>query len=154
RFDNLEAGIRRIRQVFAGPLLIGGGGERRTMTIAAREAAEWNMVPTDPDSFRAKSAVLDQRCREVGRDPGEIRRSMMRGYLVGRDRAELLERFRRLGEVIPRLQGVEPEQALAGLAQRFFVGTPHELVAQMRPYAEAGVELFMLQHFLLDDAEA
>src|SRR5437764_2243576 len=37
RFERLEEGIARIRQVFAGPLLIGGGGERRTLPLAARE---------------------------------------------------------------------------------------------------------------------
>jgi alkanesulfonate monooxygenase SsuD/methylene tetrahydromethanopterin reductase-like flavin-dependent oxidoreductase (luciferase family) len=78
----------------------------------------------------------------------------MRGFLVGRDRAELRERVTRLGEVIPGLSGLDPEQALAGIGQRFFVGTPEEIVAQMRPFAQAGVDLFMLQHFLMDDGDA
>jgi alkanesulfonate monooxygenase SsuD/methylene tetrahydromethanopterin reductase-like flavin-dependent oxidoreductase (luciferase family) len=152
RFDNLEAGIQRIRQVFAGPLLIGGGGERRTMTIAAREAAEWNVM-ADAETFRAKSAVLDQRCREIGRDPSEIRRSVMRGYLVGRNQDELRERAVRVAEVVPGFEGQAPDEILAGLEARFFTGTPAQVVAKMRPYAEAGLDLFMLQHFLLDDAD-
>jgi F420-dependent oxidoreductase-like protein len=55
------------------PLLVGGGGERRTMRIAARFAQEWHAW-TSPDEFRHKSAVLDAHCEAVGRDPSCIRR--------------------------------------------------------------------------------
>ena len=157
RFDRLEEGIRRIRQTFEGrdiPLLVGGGGERRTRDIAAREAAEWNYFAPDVETFREKSAALDERCREIGRDPAGIRRSLMRGYLLGRDRDELLGRIEQLAEVMPRLRGLEPEAAVESLRERWFIGTPEEVAGQMRPYAEAGVDLFMLQHFLLDDAGA
>lgn len=157
RFDRLEEGIGRIRQTFAGRplrLLIGGGGERRTRDITAREASEWNYSAPDVETFREKSSALDARCREIGRDPGEIRRSLMRGYLLGRDRKELHERLAQVAGVIPRLQGGEPEGIIATLRERWFVGTPEEVADQMRRYAEAGVELFMLQHFLLDDRDA
>lgn len=157
RFDKLEEGIPRLRQTFASreiPLLIGGGGERRTREITAREAAEWNFPTPDLETFREKSAALDTRCRELGREPSAIRRSIMRGYVIGRDEAELRRRVARLAEVIPRLRDMDPEQALAALRERWFIGTPEQVVDQMRPYAEAGVDLFMLQHFLLDDSAA
>jgi alkanesulfonate monooxygenase SsuD/methylene tetrahydromethanopterin reductase-like flavin-dependent oxidoreductase (luciferase family) len=157
RFDRLEEGIRRIRQTFDGrdiPFLVGGGGERRTRDITAREASEWNYLAPDVETFRDKSAALDERCREIGREPSEIRRSLMRGYLLGRDRDELLGRIGRLAGVVPRLRGMEPEVAIESLRERWFIGTPEEVVGQMRRYAEAGVDLFMLQHFLLDDADA
>jgi alkanesulfonate monooxygenase SsuD/methylene tetrahydromethanopterin reductase-like flavin-dependent oxidoreductase (luciferase family) len=157
RFDRLEEGIARIRQTWQGRsprILIGGGGERRTREIAAREAAEWNYIPADVEAFRARSAALDERCRELGREPSEIRRSIMRGYIIGRDDAELRSRVIALGEVIPRLAAAPPEDVLVSLRERWFVGTPEQIVDQMRPYAEAGVDLFMLQHFALDDADA
>ncbi len=157
RFDRLEEGIGRVRQTFAGreiPFLIGGGGERRTRDIAAREAAEWNHTPPDVESFRERSLALDERCREIGRDPSGIRRSIMRGYLLGRDRAELEARVPGVAEVVVRIRGLEPEPAIAALRERWFVGTPDEVIGQMRRYADAGVDLFMLQHFLLDDADA
>jgi alkanesulfonate monooxygenase SsuD/methylene tetrahydromethanopterin reductase-like flavin-dependent oxidoreductase (luciferase family) len=154
RFDRLEAGIARIRQTFAGPLLIGGGGKRRTRTIAAHEAAEWNTGAPDAETFRAMSSALDERCRELGRDPSKIRRSLMKGCLLGRDARELRERAARAAEVVPRLGGGDPDTVLAAARERWFVGTPEEVAAQMRPYAAAGVELFVLQHFLLDDRDA
>ncbi len=134
------------------PFLIGGGGERRTRDIAAREADEWNYHAPDVQTFREKSAALDGRCREIGRDPAGIRRSLMRGYLLGRDRDELVGRVTRLAGIMPRLRGLEPEAAIEALRERWFIGTPEEVQGQMGPYADAGVELFMLQHFLLDGA--
>src|SRR3984957_11792497 len=54
------------------PLLIGGGGERRTMRIAARYADEWNAW-TSPEELAQKVKVLRSHCEDLGRDPGEIR---------------------------------------------------------------------------------
>ena len=159
RFDMLEAGIARIRSVAGGhriPILIGGGGEKRTLAIAAREASEWNLLGHDADDYRAKSALLDERCREVGRDPSEIRRSQMAGYLIGRDEAALEARALRLAEVLPSLQGESAAAIVSWLREqtgRWFAGTPEEIVEKLRPYVAAGVDLFMFQHYLLDDVE-
>jgi alkanesulfonate monooxygenase SsuD/methylene tetrahydromethanopterin reductase-like flavin-dependent oxidoreductase (luciferase family) len=159
RFDMLEAGIARIRSVAGGhriPILIGGGGEKRTLAIAAREASEWNLLGHDADDYRAKSALLDERCRELGRDPSEIRRSQMAGYLIGRDEAALEARALRLAEVLPSLQGESAAAIVSWLREqtgRWFAGTPEEIVEKLRPYVAAGVDLFMFQHYLLDDME-
>lgn len=56
------------------PLLIGGGGERVTLRIAARHADLWNAWGT-PETIRAKLAILDRHCADVGRAPGEIVRT-------------------------------------------------------------------------------
>jgi probable F420-dependent oxidoreductase len=56
------------------PILIGGGGEKKTLRIAARYA---NMTHTfgDPEAIAHKMRVLDNWCAEINRDPGEIERS-------------------------------------------------------------------------------
>ena len=56
------------------PILIGGGGERRTLRYAARHADIWHGFG-QPDVIRHKNRVLDQWCAGEGRDPGEIERS-------------------------------------------------------------------------------
>jgi F420-dependent oxidoreductase-like protein len=56
------------------PLLIGGGGEKVTLRIAARWADEWN-VWGDPGVLRHKMSVLDAHCENVGRDASAIQRS-------------------------------------------------------------------------------
>ena len=56
------------------PLLIGGGGERRTLRVAARYANAWN-VWGSPATLARKGAVLERHCADIGRDPAEIERS-------------------------------------------------------------------------------
>jgi probable F420-dependent oxidoreductase len=56
------------------PILIGGSGEQVTLRLAAQYAQLWNGGDGTPEEFRRKNQVLDQRCREIGRDPGTIER--------------------------------------------------------------------------------
>jgi alkanesulfonate monooxygenase SsuD/methylene tetrahydromethanopterin reductase-like flavin-dependent oxidoreductase (luciferase family) len=157
RFDRLEASIDRIGRTLHDhplPLLLGGGGERRTLKLVAQHAAEWNLGTRDPGLYRAKSAVLQEHCRSVGRDPRQIRRSVMNGIIVGRDEADLRRRAARFASFMPSMEGMTPEAALDASRPRMFAGTPDEIVAQMEPLVREGVELFMLQHFLLDDEAA
>jgi alkanesulfonate monooxygenase SsuD/methylene tetrahydromethanopterin reductase-like flavin-dependent oxidoreductase (luciferase family) len=164
RFERLETGIATMREIWEIghpqpvrnpiPLLIGGKGPKRTMPLAAREATEWNLGRLDADMFRELNDMLDGFCRDAGRDPKSIKRSIMTTYLIGRDLDELLERARQLGEVVTSLHGQAPDQILQTMRSRAFVGTPEEIAAQMREHARLGVELFMLQHFLLDDSDA
>ena len=56
------------------PLLIGGGGEQKTLRIAATYADEWNVWGT-PSLLKHKMEVLDRHCAEIGRDPSTIKRS-------------------------------------------------------------------------------
>jgi alkanesulfonate monooxygenase SsuD/methylene tetrahydromethanopterin reductase-like flavin-dependent oxidoreductase (luciferase family) len=61
------------------PVLVAGKGEQRTLRTVATYADAWHTWGT-PESFAAKSAVLDARCAEVGRDPLSIRRAS--GFFV------------------------------------------------------------------------
>ena len=54
------------------PLVIGGGGEKRTLRIAAKYADQWNFPGRTGDELRAKLEILHQHCAAVGRDPAEI----------------------------------------------------------------------------------
>jgi len=164
RFDRLESGIKVMREIWEStnprpvrnpiPLLIGGKGLKRTMPLAAREATEWNLGRFDTDMFRDLNGTLDRLCREIGRDPAAIRRSIMTTYLIGRDRNELRERAAKLAGVLTSLHGQDADEVIQTMRSRAFVGTPEEIVEQMREHARVGVELVMLQHFLLDDSDA
>ena len=55
------------------PIWIGGGGEKRTLKIAAKYADGWNVPFTSPAEFARKRGVLAEHCAAVGRDPSEIR---------------------------------------------------------------------------------
>jgi F420-dependent oxidoreductase-like protein len=54
------------------PIVIGGGGEKRTLRTAARWAQHWNLPFATPEIFQQKRAVLLEHCAAVGRDPAEI----------------------------------------------------------------------------------
>ena len=60
-----------LRQI---PLLVGGGGERKTLRIVAEHATIWHGFG-DPEMLAHKNAVLDEWCASVGRNPAEIERS-------------------------------------------------------------------------------
>ena len=164
RFELLETGIATMHEIWSKtqpqparnpiPLLIGGKGVKRTLPLAAREAAEWNLGRLDAEMFSELSGTLDRLCGDARRDPATIKRSIMTTYVIGRNQSELRDRARRLGDVLTSLQGQDADQILHTMRSRAFVGTPDEIAAQMREHAGLCVELFMLQHFLLDDSDA
>jgi len=164
RFDRLEAGITKMREIWETtspkparnpiPLLIGGKGFKRTLPLVAREAAEWNHSTLNPEAFRSRAAVLDQLCNDSGRDPKTVKRSIMTSYIIGSDRSELEERAARVSELIPSLRQLTPAQVLESRRDAWFVGTPDEIAERMREVSRMGVDLFMLQHFVLDDRDA
>jgi F420-dependent oxidoreductase-like protein len=105
------------------PILIGGGGEQRTLRIAAKHADMTHWFPLGLDMLRHKSDVLEGYCRDIGRDPAEIERTMAAPVIVARDeasKAALLERMP--PERRPFIQGGTPKQAADG----------------MKPYLDAG----------------
>ncbi len=74
------------------PLWVAGGGERKTLRIAAKYADYTNFSPR-PEEFSAKSEVLRRHCDDVGRDFDEIVRSADYNVVIGRDEAEVRDRM-------------------------------------------------------------
>jgi alkanesulfonate monooxygenase SsuD/methylene tetrahydromethanopterin reductase-like flavin-dependent oxidoreductase (luciferase family) len=54
------------------PLLIAGGGEKKTLRVVAKYADWWNFNFSTPEEFAHKQAILEGHCRDIGRDPAEI----------------------------------------------------------------------------------
>jgi F420-dependent oxidoreductase-like protein len=109
------------------PILIGGGGEKRTLRIVARHADEWNTWAT-PEVFERKTAVLAQHCAEVGRDPSTIARSAQAVVVIGADAP---------GE------------------SRFPViaGEPERLVETLQRFGSAGLNEFIVPGFSSEPAD-
>ena len=78
------------------PVVVGGGGERRTLRIAAELGDACNIVSSDPDLLRHKVEVLRRHCAEVGRDPAEVAVTVLDLPVVGRDRDDVWARVERL----------------------------------------------------------
>src|SRR5665648_1082260 len=73
------------------PLWIAGGGERKTLRIAAQHA-QYTNFDGSADGFAHKSAVLEGHCRDIGRDFDAITRSANYNVVIGRTEAEVEDR--------------------------------------------------------------
>jgi len=113
------------------PLLVGGGGEKVTLRIAARYADEWN-VWGDVDTLKHKMAVLDGHCADVGRDPAEIQRTAVALLFLSDDK-DFLDKIRGGGG------GPMPK----------IIGNVEEVRATVQAYADAGVDELIVPDFNL-----
>ncbi|MFT7650676.1 MAG: F420-dependent oxidoreductase-like protein [Candidatus Poriferisodalaceae bacterium] len=73
------------------PIVIGGGGERRTLRTVARWAQHWNLSFADPEKFAQKRDVLHRHCADIGRDPGEIECSVQIALAADADLPAVVE---------------------------------------------------------------
>tara|TARA_B110000014_G_scaffold175145_1_gene125155 strand:+ start:150 stop:944 length:795 start_codon:yes stop_codon:yes gene_type:complete len=73
------------------PIVIGGGGEKRTLRIAARFAQHWNLPFATPEVFHKKNEILLAHCEAVGRDSSLIMRSVQIESTADQDPAEVAE---------------------------------------------------------------
>ncbi|MEM7338930.1 MAG: TIGR03560 family F420-dependent LLM class oxidoreductase [Actinomycetota bacterium] len=91
------------------PILIGGGGEKKTLPMVARYAEEWNVWAT-PEIMAQKSAVLDAACEAIDRDPASVQRSAV-ALLFLCDTEEQAAKLRERDIPRPSLIGTGPELA-------------------------------------------
>jgi F420-dependent oxidoreductase-like protein len=134
-------------------ILIGGGGEKRTLRLVAEYADEWNVTPVTAEVFDHKVSVLEQHCADVGRNIDEIEKSIMLTHVIGRDEQELNERARRL-MVITGRDGQDPAEILDGMRERgLLIGTPDEIVASIKMREAQGIDRIMLQTLDMDDID-
>ncbi|UJP39757.1 LLM class F420-dependent oxidoreductase [Cellulomonas palmilytica] len=126
-------------QVDGPPLWIAGGGEKKTLRIAAEHAQYTNFDGT-PEGFAHKSAVLAEHCAAIGRDLAEITRSANYNAVIGETEAD----------VDDKIAWVEEHYALTvpakapGLAEDFrngpLVGTPEQVVEKLTALRGLGLE--------------
>jgi F420-dependent oxidoreductase-like protein len=128
------------------PILIGGNGRKRTLPLVVKYASEWNAVYLPAEKFRETNQHLDMLLKEDGRDPQEIKRSMMIGCEFGRDDQEAAE------VVEKRSEGKYSAEQLAS-DYGFAVGTSSQVVDHLGTLAEMGVQRVMLQWLGLDDLD-
>lgn len=112
------------------PIMIGGGGEKKTLRMVAEYAEEWNVWST-PEIMAQKSEVLAQHCERIDRDPASIRRS-----------AVALLFLCETEEQSAKLRAKESVRAS-------LIGTTSELQQQMQAYADAGVDEVIIPDFTL-----
>ena len=110
-------------------LMIGGGGERVTLRIAAKHADHWN-VWGGPKVLARKSAVLEEHCSKLGRDSKSINRSVNMALLITNSKADI----DRLAETIAARLGSHAADA----RDTCLAGTPDQIREQLRRLQSAG----------------
>jgi alkanesulfonate monooxygenase SsuD/methylene tetrahydromethanopterin reductase-like flavin-dependent oxidoreductase (luciferase family) len=106
------------------PLLIGGGGEQRTLALVARYADWWNVNACTAEQYACKLAVLQEHCHRVGRDFAEIRLTYSTGTIgIGEDPVQVTQR---------------PQK-------HTIAGNSAEVIQKLECYYELGVTHFMVK---------
>jgi len=132
------------------PLMIGGGGEKVTLRIAAQYADEWN-VWGDVARLRQKMGVLDAHCERVGREPASVQRSAAVLIYLSDD-AKLVRRINEQPQARPSIAG-NAEQLCEIVAQYAAAGVNELIVPDFHlPYGTAKSEF--LDRFIEDIAPA
>jgi F420-dependent oxidoreductase-like protein len=134
------------------PLILGGSGGPRSLRLAAALADEYNTVMATAEEIADIRQRLDQACEAADRDPKTLPLSMMTGWLVGADEAELRDRASRLAQW--KGEGDEGDAFLANLRPSAIKGTTPEAIEQLRELEQAGLTRIMGQHLLHRDLDA
>jgi F420-dependent oxidoreductase-like protein len=121
------------------PLIVGGGGKRRTPALAARYATEFNTGFGPLSEQVTRYARVREACAAIDRDPAELKWSTALVVCAGRDDREVARRAAAIGQDLSELRA-------NGLA-----GSPQEIVDKASRFVESGTQRFYLQIFDLDD---
>ena len=135
---------------------IGEAFDDATLDLVAKHADVWNSMPAGVEVLREKIARVDQACRDRGRDPGTLEKTLETQVLIVDSEAEWqqwLERWSKLSKAHPTGEamadffefvkstnpqltgGVDPDR----LKEEFIIGTKDEVVEKLRAYRELGI---------------
>jgi alkanesulfonate monooxygenase SsuD/methylene tetrahydromethanopterin reductase-like flavin-dependent oxidoreductase (luciferase family) len=113
------------------PPVMVGAFKPRMLRLTAKYADWWNASSSWLGQYRRMSGELDRACAEVGRDPATIRRTWGGGIAIARTQ----EKAEELGAV--RINAKAEDRDFG------FVGTPAQIIEQMRPFIDLGVDYFL-----------
>lgn len=141
KYYRLERALNFPRPIQKGgpKILIGGGGEKRTLRILAKhgDIGHWFAAPVE--ELKRKKAVFEEHCAAVGRDPSEVMLTMGVSIAVARNERE--------GKAV--LESLPPERR--AMSQ---VKTPEQTAEFLRPYIDAGFTGFTINNTVAPTAEA
>jgi F420-dependent oxidoreductase-like protein len=123
------------------PVIVGGGGPKRTPRLAATFADEFNLPFSSLDDTKAQYARVRAACESRDRDPATLGLSAAQVVCCGIDEAEVTRRAKSIGR--------QPEELRANGA----AGTPDEVVERLRSFGAIGAGTVYLQVLDLDDLD-
>ena len=123
------------------PIIVGGGGPRRTPRLAATYAAEFNLAFRQVEDTIAQFSTVRAACEAAGRDPDDLVYSAAQIIVTGTNDADIARRAAWIGRDVDELR----EHGLCG--------TPDQVVEKLGTFAQAGAERLYLQLLDLDDLD-
>jgi F420-dependent oxidoreductase-like protein len=141
RHYQVDGAICRPLPLQAGgiPLWIAGGGEKKTLRIAAKYA-QYTNFDGSPDVFKRKSEILEAHCREVGTDFGAIVRSAEYNVIIGETDKDVQDRLAwiraHLGKYIP---AEAADATMRELADEALIGTPEQIAERLGQIGRLGM---------------
>jgi F420-dependent oxidoreductase-like protein len=145
RAFRLEATSCEPKPVRPPPILIGGGGEKRLLRIAATHADVWNNLAVHQGALARKVEILRRHCAEVGRDPASIAISQQTLVVVGETEADGRAKLQKA----TGLYGGH----LGDIEQHGIWGSPGQVIERIAAQHAAGASLFVIEFFGRDVRE-
>ena len=146
RHARVEQAYCEPKPVRRPPILIGGGGERKLMRIAARHADIWNNLAVSQAQLGAKVEVLRRRCDEVQRDPASIEISQQCLVVIAADEAAARDALAKATRIYGGHMG-------GGLEEHGIWGTPEQVIERIERHHRLGCTLFVMEFFGRDTRE-
>lgn len=138
RIASMRETASMLREAGDAPRFIGGKGGAKILEAVARDADGWNVCwRATPDHVSERRDALHAICRELGRDPNQVEVTVGLYTLLGRDREDLVDRYRNMQAWTPG--GAIDEVSLERWAEGGLVGTIDEAASTVRSFADAGV---------------
>lgn len=132
-------------------LIVGGAAGRRSASLAARWADEYNTVFADAAECLRRRHIVEEAWAGAGRDSERPVFSLMTGCIVGADNSDLTRRAKSIMDSSG--ESGDPASWLGGLSNEWLVGPVDQVVDSLNVLAESGVDRVMLQHQLHTDLE-
>jgi alkanesulfonate monooxygenase SsuD/methylene tetrahydromethanopterin reductase-like flavin-dependent oxidoreductase (luciferase family) len=129
------------------PIWLGEVHSEPWLDAVARHADGWNSTPASPKRLREKLDALRAACDRAGRDMSELELSLETQVLIAPTRADVRRIAEQIAALPPSKRGTPRHDLLAGdtfVTDEWLVGTPDDIVDQLRGYRELGISHFML----------
>lgn len=135
------------------PILIGGNGPKRTLPLVARYADIWNCQVAPVEVFVERSHLLDELLVAAGRQPKDVKRTVMLPILCWRNANELERLAQGLRRASSLMASLTTDEIIAFFRQQLaaITGNPDQVIEQIHTYAQAGVEEIICQSIITDD---
>jgi F420-dependent oxidoreductase-like protein len=127
------------------PIMIGGGGEQRTLKLVA-QYADMSNIFGDPAMVRHKLDVLERHCEAIGRDPNTIVKTRLGSLIIRKSDAEA----QRLFEQVLNLPGIDKERVRTS----FIAGSPDRVAEQAQKLLAAGLDGLIFNMPRMEDPDA